>query len=156
MLGQLPDANHIKKIPGIFPDDVQNELLSYSGNIDGIIAYSVIQYIFTFGNLWNFLDYTLSLLSPGGEILFGDIPNQSMRKRFFSSDTGKRAHRNFTGCDDEPIINYNTLNPLQIDDSVVFAMLSRARLQGFHAWVLPQFIDTPMSNRREDILIRRP
>jgi len=53
-------------------------------------------------------------------------------------------------------VSFNRLEPSVMDDSVVFAVLARARAQGFHAWVVPQAVDLPMANRREDILIRRP
>jgi len=53
-------------------------------------------------------------------------------------------------------VHFNRLEPGQMDDSVVLALLARARAQGFHAWVLPQASELPMANRREDILIRRP
>lgn len=43
-----------------------------------------------------------------------------------------------------------------MDDTVVLSILSRARAQGFHAWVVPQGEGLPMANRREDILIRKP
>jgi hypothetical protein len=39
---------------------------------------------------------------------------------------------------------------------VVFALLQRARLAGFDAYVLPQDPALPMANRREDVLIIRP
>jgi hypothetical protein len=53
-------------------------------------------------------------------------------------------------------MHFNRLEPGQMDDSVVLALLARARAQGFHAWVMPQAVDLPMANRREDILIRKP
>lgn len=156
MLEQLPDGAHIQKWPGRYPDDVGKLFDQLEGKTDAIIAYSVIQYVFMEGNLWAFLDRTLSLLADGGEILFGDIPNVTMRKRFFASASGVRCHREYTGRDELPEVRFNQLEPGQMDDSVVIAILSRARAQGFHAWVLPQAEGLPMANRREDILIRKP
>jgi hypothetical protein len=135
---------------------MKSEFEKFTGRIDVIIAYSVIQYVFTEGNLWNFLDRCLALLSEGGEILFGDVPNISMRKRFFSSQAGAVSHRNFTGKNERPEVVFNNLEIGQMDDSVVLAILARARSQGFHAWVVPQALSLPMANRREDILIRKP
>jgi hypothetical protein len=156
MLSHLPNGPHISKFEGAFPEAFANEIDKFSGKIDALIAYSVIQYIFSEGNLWDFIDRCLLLLSDGGEILFGDIPNTSMRKRFFSSDAGIASHRIFTGRDEAPEVYFNRLEIGQMDDSVVFSILSRARSQGFNAWVLPQPSSLPMANRREDILIRRP
>lgn len=88
--------------------------------------------------------------------MFGDIPNITMRKRFFSSAGGQKSHRQYTGRDEKPEVLFNQLELGQMDDSVVLAILARARAQGFHAWVVPQLSTLPMANRREDILIRKP
>lgn len=155
MLQLLPDGEHIKKWPGRYPA-VPEMLEHLKGKVDVIIAYSVIQYVFAEGNLWDLLDCSLSLLNDGGEILFGDIPNVTMRKRFFASAAGIRCHQEYTGRDELPNVNFNQLESGRIDDSVVFSILARARSEGFHAWVVPQRDELPMANRREDILIRKP
>lgn len=155
MLALLPDGPHIKKIPGRYPQ-VPSLFESYTGKVDVIIAYSVIQYVFAEGNLWDFMDQSMNLLRDGGEIFFGDVPNITMRKRFFSSAAGIACHQAYTGTDQLPTVVFNQLEPGQMDDTVVLSMLARARSQGFHAWVLPQSLDLPMGNRREDILIRKP
>jgi hypothetical protein len=156
MLAHLPNGPHISKFEGAFPDAFMSEVERFSGKIDVIIAYSVIQYVFTGGNLWDFIDRCLMLLSDGGEIIFGDIPNISMRKRFFSSEAGVISNSNYTGSSERPEIIFNNLEIGQMDDSVVLSILARARSQGFHAWVIPQSHSLPMANRREDILIRKP
>jgi hypothetical protein len=156
MLALLPEEAFIHKWPGRYPDDVHALFAQLNGRVDTIIAYSVIQYVFAEGNLWDFLDRSLSLLADGGEILLGDVPNITMRKRFFSSPAGAQCHREYTGRDELPEVRFNQIEPGQIDDSVVLAILARARAQGFHAWVVPQREDLPMANRREDILIRKP
>jgi hypothetical protein len=89
-------------------------------------------------------------------MLLGDIPNASMRKRFFASESGIRMHQQFTGQSQPPEVRFNALEPNQMDDSVVMALLLRARAQGFHAFVVPQAPQLAMATRREDILIRRP
>jgi hypothetical protein len=156
MLEHLPNGPHISKFNGAFPEAFSSEFNKYVNKIDVLIAYSVIQYVFTGGNLWDFIDRCLMLLSVGGEILLGDIPNNSMRKRFFSSEAGLISHRQYTGSDVKPEVIFNNLEIGQMDDSVVLGIIARARSQGFHAWVLPQSTLLPMGNRREDILIRKP
>ena len=156
MLGHLPKAPHIKEYYGAFPFALGDDLDGLTGRVDAIIAYSVIQYVFTGGNLWDFIDCCMRLLADDGEIFFGDIPNSTMRKRFFASTAGCKFHRDFTGQNEKPEVDFNQLESGQMDDSVVFSILSRARAQGFHAWVLPQSSSLPMGNRREDILIRKP
>lgn len=155
MLEQLDDSVGVQKTAAFYPDCPQL-LEQLDGRTDAVIVYSVLQYIFVDTNLWTFLDQTLALLAPGGRLLIGDIPNISMRKRFFASNTGQTFHRQFTGRDEDPAVGYNQLEHGQIDDAVVFAILQRARAAGFHAYVLPQPAELPLANRREDIVIVRP
>lgn len=155
MLDLLPDATHIRKVAGYYPEcpDLINELRN---QLDCILVYSVAQYIFSEGNFWKFIDASLGLLKPGGQMLVGDIPNTSKRKRFFNSDTGRQHHKDYTQTDTDPPLAYNVIEEGQMDDSVVMSVLMRCRNQGFDAYVLPQPPVLPMANRREDILIVRP
>jgi hypothetical protein len=155
MLAQLPDEPGVDKAPGCFPSDSAELLRRFAGQVDAILTYSVLQYVFVESSLFDFLDACLSLLAPGGQLLIGDIPNVSKRKRFFASAAGVRCHQQFTGTDEVPAVAFNKLERSKIDDSVVLAILSRARAAGFDAYVLPQAIELPMANRREDVLIVR-
>lgn len=155
MLAQLPEVEDVVKVPAFYPE-CPELLKRLDAKVDAVIVYSVLHYIVVDTSLFRFLDATLGLLAPGGSILLGDVPNISMRKRFFASDTGRRFHREFTGQDEDPTIRHLTIEHDQIDDSVVFAILQRARAAGFHAYVLPQPPHLPLANRREDILIVRP
>ena len=155
MLSQLPEEPFIKRATGSYPD-CSAQLDEYRGRVDSILCYSVLHYIFAEGNVWEFLDKSLDLLAVGGEMLLGDVPNVSKRKRFFSSPTGVKFHREFTGTDETPEVVFNQVEHGRIDDAVVLSLLTRARAAGFDAYVLPQRDDLPMANRREDILIRRP
>jgi hypothetical protein len=155
MLALLPDPPEVRKTAAFYPD-CPALLAELAGKVDAVVVYSVLHYIFVDTNLWRFLDATLPLLAPGGHLLLGDIPNISMRKRFFDSETGKVFHRQFTGRAEDPSVAHNVVESGAIDDSVVFAILHRARLAGFHAYAVPQPATLPMYNRREDILIVRP
>jgi hypothetical protein len=155
MLSQLQGGPGVYKTAAFFPDCP--ELLDQlEQRTDAIVVYSVLHYIFVDSNLWRFLDTTMALLAPGGALLLGDIPNVSMRQRFFESAHGKRFHREFTGRDEDPPKPPSRLDPDQIDDSVIFAILNRARAAGFQAFVVPQGPELPLANRREDIIIIRP
>ena len=156
MLALLPDAPHVRKVAGRFPQALLPQLHQLAGCVDAILAYSVVQYVFAEDNVFHFLDTCLTLLASGGELLLGDVPNQTMRKRFFASPSGVATHQRHTGRDEMPAVHFNRLEAGQMDDAVVLALLARARAQGFHAWVMPQPMDLPMANRREDILIRKP
>jgi hypothetical protein len=155
MLARLPDEPFIEKIAAYYPlcDDLFSR---YAGKVDVILTYSVLHYVFAEGNVWEFLDRSLQLLAHQGEMLIGDIPNISKRKRFFSSPVGIKYHQDFTGKDEVPVIEFNKIETGQLDDSVVMSLVMRARAQGFDAYLLPQGHELPMENRREDILIRRP
>lgn len=155
MLSQLPDMPGLRKIAGYYPR-CPGFAEEFHGKVDVILTYSVLHYVFAESNAWDFLDQALALLSPGGEMLIGDIPNVSKRKRFFSSPAGIKFHQEFTQTDEVPAVTFNRIESRRIDDAVVFALLMRARQQGFDAYVVPQRDDLPMANRREDILIRRP
>ena len=115
-----------------------------------------MHYVFAEGNVFSFIDKAIQLLAAGGELLIGDIPNTSQRKRFFDSETGIAFHRQFMGTDDKPEVVFNQLEPGEIDDAVLIGLMLRARASGCDAYVLPQRADLPMANRREDLLIRRP
>jgi SAM-dependent methyltransferase len=155
MLSRLPDDVFLRKHSAYFP--YAGSLLDeFKGRIDVIISYSVFHYVFTESSPWVFLDSALSLLAPGGHFLIGDVPNISKRKRFFASERGIRFHQDFTGTRELPEVKFNSLDPGNIDDSVIMSLVFRARLQGFDAYVVPQRADLPMSNRREDILVTRP
>lgn len=157
MLSQLADVpyNNVKKVSAKFPN-CPDLLAEFHGRMDAIIIYSVIQYIFANENIFDFIDKSLALLAPSGRMLIGDIPNISMRKRFFASENGIKHHQAFTGRVEVPEIEYNCIQAKQIDDSVIAAIISRIRASGFHAFIMPQSLNLPMANRREDILIIRP
>jgi hypothetical protein len=155
MLAQLPERRFLRKVPAMFPD-CPELIQSLSGKVDVLLCYAVISCIMVDVPIFRFVDVCLGLLAPGGQMLIGDIPNVSKRKRFFSSDSGIRFHQAFTQTNEIPEVSYNSIEYNRIDDAMVFAMLQRARLAGFDAYVLPQPPGLPMANRREDILIVRP
>lgn len=156
MLRLLPDGPSIEKIPGFFPRDAEAFLREHRGRVDAILTYSVLHYVFAEGNLFEFLDAALDLLAHDGQMLIGDVPNISKRKRFFASPSGIRYHQEFTGTSQPPAINFSVLERGHIDDGVILGILQRYRGFGFDAFLLPQAPSLPMANRREDILIRKP
>ncbi len=155
MLAHLEDASFIRKFPARFPD-APALLDEFAGKIDVLLCYSVLLVVFAEGNMWHFLDQALRLLAPGGSMLLGDIPNISKRKRFFASEAGQRFHSAFVGREEIPEVHFNRLEPGQIDDAIMMAIMSRCRSAGFDAFIVPQDPALPMANRREDILVMRP
>jgi hypothetical protein len=155
MLEQLPEESFIIKIPARYPD-CRELFQNYSNKINVILCYSVLHYIFAEGNIFDFIDKSLLLLAPLGEMLLGDIPNVSKRKRFFSSDNGIKFHQQFTQTNEIPSVKFNNIESEQIDDAVVLGIISRCRNFGLDAYLLPQNEQLSMANRREDILIIKP
>lgn len=155
MLARLPDETFVRKFPAYYPRC--DELFAqYAGRVDVLLCYSVLHYVFAESNLWDFLDASLQLLADGGQMLLGDVPNVSKRRRFFSSAAGVEFHREFTRTETSPEVAFNRVERGQIDDAVVLSLVARARAEGCDAYVVPQREDLPMANRREDILVRKP
>lgn len=155
MLKLLPDGHGIEKVDALFPRSVElNDRLAQ--RVDVIVCYSVLQYALIDTALYRFLDTALNCLAPGGQLLLGDIPNVSKRKRFFASEAGIAFHKAFMNTDLAPEVVFNKIEFDQLDDAIIMSILHRARAQGFDAYVLPQAPGLPMANRREDILITRP
>jgi hypothetical protein len=154
MLGALPDHDHVTKVVGRFPACLG--VLGTKRQFDSILVYSVLQYVFAEANLHAFIDAAAGLLAEGGQLLIGDIPNASMRKRFLSSAAGREYHSRHYGAHPFPEVSYNQLEHGQIDDAIILGVLARMRAAGFNAYIVPQSPDLPMANRREDIVISRP
>lgn len=155
MLNHLPDRAGVRKYAARFPD-CPGLLAEFPARVDAILAYSVLHYVFPDRSVFSFLDRAIELLAPGGSMLIGDIPNISKRRRFFSSAAGKQFHREFTGRDEDPVVEFNVVQPNHIDDAVVLGLLDRARGAGCDAYVIPQRSDLPLANRREDIVVHKP
>lgn len=155
MLALLPDGPGIAKHAALFPN-CPDFVQANQGRFDVILCYSVLHYILVDTAFFRFMDTALSLLAPGGQMLIGDIPNVSKRKRFFSSETGAQFHQAFMRTTDLPEVHHLRIEHDQIDDAVVMALVQRARAAGYDAYVVPQDAALPMANRREDILITRP
>lgn len=155
MLAHLPDGPGVTKVPGFYPD-CKDALDPWKGKFDVILCYSVFHYVFVEAGFWKFLDYSLELLADGGQMLIGDIPNVSKRKRFFSSTAGIRFHQAFMGTTDVPQVDFRSVETNRIDDAVILGVIMRARAQGCDGYWLPQSPALPMANRREDVLIVKP
>jgi hypothetical protein len=155
VLAHHPDGPGIWKAPGRFPH-VPRLLESRGGRCQVVLAYSVVQYAFADTSVFAFVDAALELLAPGGRLLVGDVPNASMRRRFLVSDAGRAHHREYTGRDEDPAVQWPQLPVGELDDAAVLALVARSRDAGFHAWIVPQSGALPLANRREDLLVERP
>ena len=122
--------------------------------LSALVQSTVFHYVFGRKRQNLFLDSCLSLLAHGGQLLLGDLPNASKRARFFASPAGIEFQEKYAQM--MPNTPNQTVEKNSLDDSIIFALLRRAHIRGFDAYLLPQAHDLPMANRREDILIVRP
>ena len=152
MLDNLPNKTFVIKKDIQFPD--KNFVRQYYEKADVVIIYSVLHHIYFHQNFIDFLDNAISLLKKGGQMLIGDIPNVSKKKRFLSSDFGKEFHKKFSG-DYPEYIKCIDFKKQEILDDLVFMILQRYRNMGFETYLLPQNENLPLCYTREDILIRK-
>jgi hypothetical protein len=156
MLSHLPDEPFITKAGCYYPQECSSLINEYENQVDVILSYSVLHYVFAEASTFRFIDESLRLMANGGEMLIGDIPNISKRKRFFSSPNGVKFHHEFMATEEDPVVNFNTLEAGEIDDAVILSLILKCRAAGADAYWLPQGDALPMANRREDVLIRKP
>lgn len=154
MLGLLPDSLAASKIPGQFPKD-ESFLKKHQNGFDAVLVYSVMQHVILEDNPFTFIDRAIELLTPGGRLLLGDLPNRTKRKRFFLSPEGIRTHQAYTNSEEIPKVDMTELETEKLDDSILFSILIRYRMAGMETYLMPQNVDCPMANRREDIIIEK-
>lgn len=154
MLNLNKNESHVVKIPGLFPKTAQ-EIKEKSEGIDVAICYSVFHYIFVDSNVWYFIDCLLELLNDGGQVIIGDIPNVSKRKRFFASNNGINFHKEFMKTTKKPQVEFNCIEKGKIDDSLLMSVVLKCQTSGFDAYILPQPKELPFANRRDDLIIRK-
>jgi 2-polyprenyl-3-methyl-5-hydroxy-6-metoxy-1,4-benzoquinol methylase len=130
---------------------------------DRVLVYSVIHYLANFEAVCHFIDAAATLISPGGSLLVGDIPNSDRKARFIASDAGKlfEAEWRQRVSEDKP----EGAAPLEaltqatfirtLNDDMILALIGRYRSMGFHAYVLAQPAALPFGHTREDVLIAR-
>ena len=158
MLALLPPASPTTtRIGGRFPDECDGLMADLHGRAHCVLAYGVLSCVFADGNVFEFVDRSLELLAPGGQLLLADLPNFSKRKRFFASEAGIRFHQEFMGD-----IRIGQMSPLTwwspaLSTTPWFspswpgaARRASTRTSSRSATA------SPSSNRREDIFVTRP
>lgn len=153
MLAHIPEQENVTKVACQFPN---NAFISkYENKADAIIVYSVFHYIYLSNDFITFVDSLVLLLAPGGSLLLADLPNIAKKKRFLSSDSGKKFHQNWSGDDSIPEVHWNQFELGSLDDSTIFMLFMRYRQMGFETYLVPQDHRLPFSNTREDLLVRK-
>lgn len=155
MLALIEPKDHCHPLPGKFPDTLVNAMAFASHGYDMILCYSVLHYIIVDHNVFDFVDAVCLALAEGGIALIGDIPNQSKRSRFFSSNHGIAYHKKFMNTTQPPVVEHYQVKRNSIDEAVLNAIVARAQAAGCNAYIVPQPESLPMHNRRDDIIIQK-
>ena len=153
VLANLPDRPFVHKMAHEFPRDAEF-LQRWRQGVDVIICYSLLHMLFPFQNVYSFCDHLVSLLRSGGQALIGDIPNISKKRRYLSSASGQQFHRQWSGSDEVPQIDWQAQYD-DIDDSVLLHLMLRYRSMGMETYLLPQPDGLALNHTREDLLICR-
>ncbi len=151
---RFPEGNNVSLIAGNFLD------VSLDKKYEKILCYSVLHYLSGIDEVFKFIDKALQFLAPGGKALFGDIPNQSVKKRFIDSEDGKRFvkewDRSLRNQSEVSVATPKDTDTVQFDDVLVTEVIKLFRDKGYHTYILPQPPELPFGHTREDILIRKP
>lgn len=144
---------------------IKGDFLSSNINdkFDKILIYSIIHYLKDNLELFKFIDKAISLISNGGRLLLGDIPNVSLKTRFMNSKSGKEYIKQWNSKLKSNKINNPVLkagvddNQTPIfDDKLITKMIDYIRSKNFNAYLLPQPSNLPFGYTREDILVVSP
>ncbi len=126
-------------------------------SFDKILIYSVIHYLESQDSVLEFIDRALSLVSPGGRLLVGDLPNVDKKRRFLQSHKGQeimkiwsRKTRNISLKAQSFLSTYK--DSVDIDDDFIIKILRFGRERGFESYLLSQPEGLPFCYTREDIL----
>ena len=130
---------------------------------DKIIIYSVIHAINNKKEVYKFINKALRLLKPTGAMLIGDIPNNSLKKRFLNSNYGRKFIKEWAkknkmtkiDKDAQRILSENIKNNLKINDEFILELIKYLRKKGNNVYWLNQPSNLPFGHTREDLLIER-
>ncbi|OGC22600.1 hypothetical protein A3J90_06975 [candidate division WOR-1 bacterium RIFOXYC2_FULL_37_10] len=149
---RFPKGENINFIPGNFLDVAIDDVYSK------ILCYSVLHYLKNRDEVFEFINKSLRLLSPGGKALFGDIPNSSLKNRFINSNRGRKFLKEW-----QALVNSETSGNqgcfdkddelVEFDDDFVAEIVRKYQKEGYSTYVLSQPENLPFGNTREDILI---
>jgi len=137
--------------------------VALTDSFDCIVVYSVMHYLESQEDAFQFVVKCLSCLNQNGRLLIADIPNADMAKRLRSSELGenvtneykalKMSHQSAETVTQASIFSAAEQPSPFLDDKFVLALLGDMRMRGYDAFVVPQPRELPFSYSREDILI---
>jgi 2-polyprenyl-3-methyl-5-hydroxy-6-metoxy-1,4-benzoquinol methylase len=152
-------ASNTQFIEGNFPNNLQHPL---SEKFDHILIYSVLHCV---NNPELMIEKAVKLLTAGGRLLIGDIPNITKKGRFLASNAGRSFDANYKNIplEDTPLYensddfiekNKEKLNTM-LTDEFASKIFNKYRRLGYNVYLIEQPNSLPFSKSREDILIVR-
>ncbi|MBL1378402.1 class I SAM-dependent methyltransferase [Zobellella iuensis] len=148
--------DNIKLVPGNFLE-IENEKL---GHFNKILIYSVIHALPDNKSLDAFIDKALQLLSAGGLMLIGDIPNEDKKNRFLASRTGKIFNKEWEErralFPETESVELDYKCSISFNDELLCSLMLNIRKKGYNAHILAQPENLPFGRTREDLLIVKP
>jgi len=134
--------------------------LEINKRFDKILVYSVLHYLESEDEVYDFIDKSLSLLNHGGKLLLGDLPNVDYKKRVMDTDFGldflalwsKEVSSESKAISD----NLNDDDKLvAFTDKFILDIITNYRSKGYNVFLLPQNENLPFGLTREDILFSK-
>jgi 2-polyprenyl-3-methyl-5-hydroxy-6-metoxy-1,4-benzoquinol methylase len=132
------ECEQFKTVAGYYPDIIKN----LDSDYDFILVYSVLHYI---RQPERFIRRMSQLLSPGGILYVGDIPNQNKKTRFIANSSEFAKPKYFEKNDFTK----------RFSDLKLLRILWMLRKSGFESYIFPQNDSFPHSGSREDLVIFR-
>jgi SAM-dependent methyltransferase len=149
---RVPPGRQVEGIAGDFMS-----IALAARRFDRVLIYSVMQYLDDAETAWKFIARALSLVAPGGRLLVGDLPNQSKKRRYAESASGRAGVQSWRAQVDSAGPHPLDTQPrddalLDIDDDLVLSWMAAGRKLGFETYLLEQPPELPFGNSREDLL----
>ena len=159
-LKRINKRKNFKYIPSSFLDfNFGNQKFSK------ILIYSVLQTFSTRDELFNVLSKMKNLLSKGGRILIGDLPNTDKLNRFNSTERGKtfniewnklKENNKLDQAEVAKFVSKDDISNIDFNDQLVLDILKFYRKFNFNSYLLEQKHNLPFGNSREDIVVCHP
>ena len=155
------DSSNVLKFKGYFLKDFGANY--FKEQFDIIIVYSVLSCV---EDAAMFVLSLAKLLNEDGEMLIGDIPNQSKKARLLTSVKGSNFEREYRKMppEDKPLFDsyadyFSSLEDTEagilLDDDFLLMLISKLRKLGYDTYLVPQSAKLPYNVTREDLLIRK-
>lgn len=146
---------NVELIVGEFNKDDFSKL----GKFNKIIVYGVLHCLNNLDEVNSFVNKAMSLLSLGGRLLLGDVPNTSKKNRYINSSNFKSQKKEWASKSKNINTNAEILKSANqiggFSDVEIMDLLISVRRSGYESFLIPQNENLPYGITREDILITR-